>query len=63
MMSLSKCGIVICPCCSQKSLQSNGAFFTCTICGLAITTQALIKAAKHVEEPPAFDEAVVTTMN
>ena len=62
-MSLSKYGIVVCPCCDQKSLQPNGAFFTCATCGLAITTQALVRAVKYTQESATFDEAIVTTPN
>jgi hypothetical protein len=60
-MSMSKYGIVICPCCDQKSLQPTGAFFSCATCGLAITTQALVRAVRYAHDSAAFDEAIVTS--
>lgn len=62
-MSLSKCGISVCPCCNQKSLQPNGAFFTCATCGLAITTQALIRAVRYTHETVPIDDAIVISSN
>lgn len=62
-MSLSKCGIVSCPCCNQESLQPNGAFYRCASCGLAITTQALTKAIEYTHASATFDDAIVTSLN
>lgn len=62
-MSLSKCGVFICPCCAEKTLQSNGAFFICATCGLAITTQALTKAAQYNHEAATFEDTIVTASN
>jgi hypothetical protein len=62
-MSLSKCGISICPCCNHQSLQPNGGFFICATCGLAITTQALIRAAKYRHDTAAHDDPIVISSN
>ncbi len=62
-MSLSKDGLSTCPCCDQKSLQPNGAFFMCGTCGLAITTQALVKAVGYSRGTSALEEAMVTSSN
>lgn len=62
-MNLSKCGIPSCPCCNHKSLQPNGAFFTCGTCGLAITTQALIRAIGYRHETATLEDAIVISSN
>lgn len=62
-MSLSKCGISICPCCNQESLQSNGGFFICANCGLAITTQALLRAVEYTYEASRFETVTVISSN
>jgi hypothetical protein len=62
-MSLSKYSSSICPCCDQLSLQPNGAFFICATCGLAITTQALMRAAKYARETARFDQQIVVSSN
>ncbi len=62
-MSLSKYGIVTCPCCEHKSLQPNGGFFTCATCGLAITTQALARIVRHPADPASSDAAIITVSN
>jgi hypothetical protein len=63
MMSLSQYGVSICPCCNHNSLQPNGGFFLCATCGLAITTQALVRAVRHTHETATFDDAIVTSPN
>ena len=55
-MSLSKNeGLSVCPCCGHKSLERNGGYMTCRTCGLAITTQALLRAVRHMQESTLFD--------
>ena len=62
-MSLAFSELSMCPCCDHKTLQSNGAFLTCTNCDLAITSQALLKAVNYVQEAATLEQAIVATSN
>lgn len=62
-MSPSNCGVSVCPCCNEATLHPNGAFFTCSTCGLAITTQALIKAFRYTHDTTRLDQAMVISSN
>jgi hypothetical protein len=47
--------VVTCPRCKRASLTSNGSYWSCAFCGLAITLTALIMERRHsrqTEEAP-----------
>ena len=57
-MRVPKRGLSLCPCCRQQTLQHNGAFLTCATCGLAITTQALLRAERYTQETTLMEGSV-----
>ena len=59
MSSSKNGGLSVCPCCDHTSLEHNGAYMTCGTCGLAITTQALLRAVRHTQESTLFDSTGV----
>ncbi|MGB0911141.1 MAG: hypothetical protein ACPGYT_12330 [Nitrospirales bacterium] len=43
-----------CPQCGKESFASTGAFWSCSSCRIAITSQALSKESGHKKFPPGL---------
>lgn len=45
----SRLAVRPCPTCRHETLVSNGAFWKCDVCELAVASSALMKDAEHLE--------------